>query len=369
MEQWISASKLVILLYCVLRYCSSGNKSITQVVLFILIYISANAAIYLVKENKFKKALLFLLIILIVRYLYYLDPIFTFLLPISIFELFFDLTDIIFIPILIALIPMYFLDAYMKIDYIKVMLLSCIIYLSSYGYNKRIQASMKENDCMREKIHLLSIKLNKNLDYENHIRYLSRLEERNKLSQEIHDKIGHSLSGSIIQLEAAKLFLVKDNKKSEEIIERVINILRDGTESIRSSLKNIKPAQEQMGINRLKTLLEEFFVNNNIKTTLVHSENLELISVVQWKVIYENVSEALTNSLKYSKASIISVNIQVLAKFVKAEIKDNGIGANNIKKSIGIIGMEERCSSIDGKIIIDGSKGFSIINLLPLDII
>lgn len=367
MEQWISASKLVILLYCVLRYCSSGNKSITQVVLFILIYISANAAIYLVKENKFKKALLFLLIILIVRYLYYLDPIFTLILPISIFELFFDLTDIIFIPFLLALMPVYFLDAYMKIDYITVMLISCIIYLSSYRYNKRIQNILKENDCMREKIHLLSIKLNKNSDYESHIKYLSRLEERNRLSQEIHDKIGHALAGSIIQLEAAKLFLIKDNKKSEEIIERVINILKDGTESIRSSLKNIKPPKEQMGINRLRTLLEEFSVNNNIKTTLVDSGNLEVISIVQWKIICENVGEALTNALKYSKASLISINIQVLSKFIKAEIKDNGVGANNIKKSLGIIGMEERCSSIGGKLIIDGSKGFSVINLLPLE--
>ena len=95
MEQWLSVSKLVILFYCVIRYSSSGTKSIPQVVLFILIYISANAGIYLVKKNRLKKALLFLLIIVIVRYLYYLDPIFTQLLPISIFELFFDLTNII----------------------------------------------------------------------------------------------------------------------------------------------------------------------------------------------------------------------------------------------------------------------------------
>jgi signal transduction histidine kinase len=368
MEQWISASKLVILFYCVLRYYVIGTKSIPQVVLFVLIYISANAAIYLVKYNKFKKALLFLLIIIIVRYLYYLDPIFTLLLPISIFELFFDLTDIIFAPMIIALIPLYFLDINMKIDYISIMLISYIVYISCYKYTKRIQKILKENDYMRERIHSLSTRLNKNSDYEMHIRYLSRLEERNKLSQEIHDKIGHAMSGSTIQLEAAKLFLNKDNKKSEEIIERVINILRDGTESIRASLKNIKPPSEQIGINRVKILLEEFSVNNNIKTTLLNSENLDVISSVQWKVIGDNIGEALTNALKYSRASLISVNIQVLGKFIKAEIRDNGIGADNIKKSLGLIGMEERCSGVGGKVIFDGSKGFSIINLLPLEI-
>lgn len=367
MEQWLSANKLIILFYCALRYSSSGTKSIPQVVLFVLIYISANAGIYLVKKSRLKKALLFLLIIVIVRYLYYLDPIFTLLLPISIFELFFDLTNIILIPFLIALMPVYFLNIYMKMDYITMMLISYIIYLSSHRYTKRIDSILKENDYMREKIHLLSMKLNKNSNYEQHIRYLSRLEERNKLSQEIHDKIGHAMSGSIIQLEAAKLFLNRDNKRSEEIIERVIGILRSGTESIRASLKNIKPPQDQIGINRLKILLEEFSVNNNIKTTLVHSGNLEIVSIVQWKIICDNVSEALTNALKYSKASLISINIQVLPKFIKAEIKDNGVGSNNIKKSLGIIGMEERCSSVGGKLIVDGSKGFSVINLLPVE--
>jgi len=366
MEHWISATKLVILFYCVMEYAVNGNKSIPQVVLFILIYISANSIIYLVRENKLKKTLLFLLIIIIVRYLYYLDPIFTLLLPISIFELFFDLTDIVFIPILITLIPVYFLNPYMKIDYVTLSLISFIVYFSCYKYTKRIQYILSENDNMREKLHILSIRLNKNSDYESQIRYLSRLEERNKLSQEIHDKIGHALSGSIIQLEAAKLFLGKDNLKSEEIIQRVIGILRNGTESIRLSLKNIKPPSEQIGINRLKILLEEFSVNNNIKTTLVHSENLDRISILQWKVIYDNVGEALTNALKYSKASLISINIQILPKFIKAEIKDNGVGADNVQKSLGIMGMEERCSSLGGKLIIDGSKGFSVISLLPI---
>lgn len=367
MEQWISLSKLVILFYCALRYLVSDSKSIPEVVLFILIYISANTCIYLVRKDRFKKGILFLIIILIVRYLYFLHPIFTLLLPMSVFELFFGVTNIIFIPIIIALMPLYFLNIYMRIDYIIIMLVSCIIYLSCRNYTNKIDIILKENDYMREKIHILSMRLNKNSNYEQHIKYLSRLEERNKLSQEIHDKIGHSLSGSIIQLEAAKLFLNKDNKKTEEIIEKVIGILRSGTESIRASLKNIKPPQEQIGINRLKILLEEFSVNNNIKTTLVHCGNLEVISIVQWKIICDNISESLTNILKYSKASFVSVNIQVLPKFIKAEIKDNGVGSANIKKSLGIIGMEERCSSVGGKLIVDGSTGFSVISLLPIE--
>ena len=85
-----------------------------------------------------------------------------------------------------------------------------------------------------------------------------------------------------------------------------------------------------------------------------------------WNIIYENASEALTNILKYSKANKAALNIEVLNKVVKFEIKDNGIGALNIVKGLGLSGMEERTQNAGGKIIVDGGDGFSVITLLPL---
>jgi signal transduction histidine kinase len=76
--------------------------------------------------------------------------------------------------------------------------------------------------------------------------------------------------------------------------------------------------------------------------------------------------EAMTNTLKYAHASDIKINIQVLNKLIKQEIKDNGVGSFNIIKGLGLKGIEERCANMGGKVIIDGSKGFSIIALLPI---
>ncbi|MCY8016369.1 sensor histidine kinase, partial [Bacillus haynesii] len=45
--------------------------------------------------------------------------------------------------------------------------------------------------------------------------------------------------------------------------------------------------------------------------------------------------------------------------------KDNGKGRQKIKKGMGIIGMEERAASVNGKVIVDGSNGFSVTTLLP----
>ncbi|HBP64672.1 MAG TPA: two-component sensor histidine kinase, partial [Desulfosporosinus sp.] len=89
---------------------------------------------------------------------------------------------------------------------------------------------------------------------------------------------------------------------------------------------------------------------------------------IQWKVITDNLGESLTNALKYSGATMISLKIEVLNKFVKAEVSDNGHGAFIVKKGLGICGMEERSGRIGGKVVVDGSKGFSVITLLPMEV-
>jgi len=71
--------------------------------------------------------------------------------------------------------------------------------------------------------------------------------------------------------------------------------------------------------------------------------------------------------LKHSSASAVRVKIEVMNKVIKMEVRDNGRGEAAIKKGMGIAGMEERTGAAGGKLIIDGSDGFSVITLLPVE--
>lgn len=75
----------------------------------------------------------------------------------------------------------------------------------------------------------------------------------------------------------------------------------------------------------------------------------------------------MTNVLKHSKGTKVEVYIGVYNKFVKLEVKDNGIGGKLIRKGLGLIGIEERAAGVGGKVILDGFNGFSVITLLPLE--
>jgi len=233
-------------------------------------------------------------------------------------------------------------------------------------YAENLNKYMENYDRLREENYKLNLKMSKDMEYENQLRYVSQLEERNKIAQEIHDNIGHTLSASLMQLEAANLLMERDMDKSRSIIQNTIAVLREGMENIRATLRNIKPSSEQMGINRIKLLLDNFMKNNTIEVSLIHKGDLDIINYKQWKVIHDNLNECLTNTLKYAKASKVNVNINVLNKLIKVEIKDNGCGAVKVSKGLGISGIEERTDGIGGKVIVDGSNGFSVIMLLPI---
>lgn len=173
------------------------------------------------------------------------------------------------------------------------------------------------------------------------------------------------MTGALIQLEAAKRLLDTDKNKASELLQNAINISKDGIEKIRLTLKNMKPPAEQMGIHRLKLFIDECSALHRIPILFLYKGDLDVITHIQWKIIFENITEALTNTMKYAGATRVSIEIHVLNTLIKTEVKDNGKGQEKIKKGMGIIGMEERAASVNGKVIVDGSNGFSVTTLLP----
>lgn len=94
----------------------------------------------------------------------------------------------------------------------------------------------------------------------------------------------------------------------------------------------MKPPTEQIGIHRMKLFIEEFAGKHDVNIPFVYKGNLDMISPIQWKIIGENVMEALTNAMKYADATVISIDIHVLNKMVKVQVKDNGKGAVLVKE-------------------------------------
>lgn len=361
-------TRLIILMYCVLRYFQGNMEDTALVVLFILLYTSTVTSAYILKKAIPKKCFRILSIAVLIFSVVYAQQLFILLIAVDIYELAADfIPDWKALPVLAALPGLFFTGTGLIMEYIVVSLLALLVFLIARNQTRTVENLKKTNEELRDRIEDLAGKLNAGSEYEAQLRYLSQIEERNSIAQSIHDKVGHTLAGSIIQLEAAGMIIDRDSMKAGELVRNVTGNLKDGMESIRSTLRTIKPAPEQLGINRLKLILEEFSLNNGIETSFSFNGKLDDITHVQWRIMTDNIKEALTNSLKYSSATVIEVRLEVMHKLIKLEVKDNGRGAAAIVNGMGISGMEERTGSAGGKLIVDGSGGFSIITLLPVE--
>lgn len=369
MENWIILNKLIVLFY-VSSLLVKGNVyspgSTYIVVLLLLFYVIINVLKSLVSSKKYKLILLIISILELLLCIFLVTPIFFILLPINFYEIFVGKIKLIFI--LFILIVSIFIINYNIItcEYLGFSLFSLVAYYFILDSESKIKALTLKNDIIEESNYKLLIKLNNQMEYKDQIIYTCQLQERNKIAQELHDKLGHSISGSLMQLEAAKLIIDKDSKKSKVIIQNTINVLRNGMESIRFTLKNIKPETEQLGINKIKLLVDEFNNKGKINVSLYYSKNLDRIHYIEWKVICDNIIETFTNIIKYAEANNVKITVEVLNTLLKVEIKDDGIGCIKITKGLGLSGIEERTMNLNGKVIFDGSNGFSVIILLPI---
>ncbi len=360
-------ARLVILLYCILYFLRGEMGSIPAVLLMLLVYISFAVLFYIFNYPTIKRCSRIVSITILAVAAVIVEPSFLLLISVDILELLSVFTDNWKISLFFIAIPSVLIGKDRFHEYIAFSLLVLLINLLASNHFRSFSELKKFNEKLRDRNEELISRLDAGAEYEAQMRYLSQIEERNNLAQKIHDKVGHTLAGSIIQLEAAGLILEKDQEKAGEIVRNVTENLKDGMDSIRITLRTIKPPVEQLGINRLKLILEEFTMNHSIKTFISYTGSLEVISHLQWKIIIDNIKESLTNALKYSSATRIDVRLEVMNRLIKTEVIDNGIGALTIKKGMGLSGMEERTENAGGKLILDGSSGFSVITLLPAE--
>ena len=192
------------------------------------------------------------------------------------------------------------------------------------------------------------------------------LEEKARISQALHDKLGHSINGSLYQLEAVKVLMSKKPEESEKILQEVIDNLRGSMDEIRVIIRNERPDKKRMALKSLQALCAECEEQYNIKANLeVQADDKEIPENI-WDIILDNAFEAVTNALKYSGCTEISISITALGEVVRCVIKDNGKGAENYEESMGIQGMKQRVRNVKGYLDIESMGGFTINMILPI---
>lgn len=197
---------------------------------------------------------------------------------------------------------------------------------------------------------------------------MAEMKERNRLAREIHDTLGHALTGIITGIEACTTLMDVAPEATKEQLKAIAEVARQGITDVRRSVNALRPdALEKSGLeNALVTLVKEMRSATSAEIEYNFKTSLNCFSDDEEDIIYRIVQECITNSIRHGKANKINIYIDREFNLLSILIKDNGTGCKKIKKGFGLHHMEERLDMLHGSLDYNGTDGFTVEAKIPI---
>lgn len=220
-------------------------------------------------------------------------------------------------------------------------------------------------DKLREKDEELKI-VNKELEsYANTIEEITILRERNRISREIHDNVGHALSTIIIQLGAIEKISKINGEEASNMADNLGNFTKESMERVRNAVHAMKPREfeEYEGIIAISEMIKNFQKLTGIEASLRVSDKIWKLNSDQTMVIYRIIQEFLSNSIRHGKATEVKIFVNFLDTHLRMHLKDNGVGCHMIVPGAGLSGIKERVSVWGGTLeyYSENGHGFELV--------
>lgn len=224
----------------------------------------------------------------------------------------------------------------------------------------------------RERIKLLNEQLQKANEqlheFAQEKELMGETKERNRLAREIHDTLGHILTGISVGIDAVLVLMDIAPDKAKEQLEGIGDTARRGLQDVRRSVRKLKPdALERMSLNNaIHQMIEDMSKVTNTKIYFVsYMEELEF-EADEEEVIYRIIQESTTNAIRHGKATEIWIRISEKDEELMIIISDNGCGCESIKEGFGLKHIRERVELLNGEVNYQGMIGFTIIAKIPI---
>lgn len=174
--------------------------------------------------------------------------------------------------------------------------------------------------------------------------------ERNRISREIHDISGYRFTNVIALMDAAISMGGRDPQRLQELYLAARNQARDGLLETRRALRALRADELHIkhGISAIYKICSVFQKVTGIKITIESGNIPNSFGPDIDMAVYRLVQEALTNAMRHGRATAVSIYFWIHDEMLEIVVQDNGIGAQQVVKGIGLSGMEERLASFGG---------------------
>lgn len=202
---------------------------------------------------------------------------------------------------------------------------------------------------------------------------LARVDERSRLSREIHDTLAQSLAALTLQIETALDNLDSSPERARERLEKALETARHSLDEARGSVTNLragplagKPLPQALG-----ALVREFISASGIRVSFETSGECRLPVKVETE-LYRIAQQALANVRQHAHAREARLVLSCTKRTATLSVTDDGSGFN--PRSVaperhGISGMRERARLAGGTLRVASKlgKGTTVSARVPVE--
>lgn len=187
-------------------------------------------------------------------------------------------------------------------------------------------------------------------DYAVNMERMTQMRERNRLAREIHDTLGHTLTGIIMGADAGLALFDVAPEESKKRMQVVAQSARDGLTDVRRSIKALRPdALERSTLaEALEGLVENFRLTTSARIDYFQETDELKLDSDEEDALYRVVQEGMTNAVRHGKADHIEIRITRSGDMVTVSIRDNGTGCQKPVEGFGLRHMRERLEMLGG---------------------
>ena len=183
-------------------------------------------------------------------------------------------------------------------------------------------------------------------------------EERRSIARELHDEIGQSLSGMVLDVGRAASMAKSEPLRAE--LAAISQAAERTVEAVRRIALSLRPSMlDDLGlVAALEWQAREVGNRSGLDVEVCAEDSAGDMPDPQRTCIYRLTQEALRNCVRHADASTVRVGLTQAAGTVTLRVEDNGRGfrAGRVR-GLGLLGMQERVARLGGRLRVRSEPG------------